>query len=812
MGKINNYIDQFLQNGTIGRKITIISMILVILPVLVLGIIAYSSAYNAVYSDIQSNLQVQVDDMQEASATVNNLTQNKVNSDLNLLKDLFYARGKPEIIDEKLVLTGSGNYIVNDNFEIVDNVQKMVGGAATVFQKQGDQAVRISTNVIGEDGKRAIGTTVSQAVYDAVIKQGKTYYGTAVVVGKKYITAYEPIKNSKGEIIGILFVGVDEASTVGVLKDQILRKTIGINGYMYVIEGKTGITLIHPSNEGKNDSDLPFIKEILAKKNGFIQYTYNGVDKVAAYAYYEPFDWIIIANASLSDFTGPIDAIRNTIIVVIILGIIGGIAVSYWFGRSITRRMNNLVDLSHQVTAGNLSADTQGCTGKDEIGILGRAFAEVVDTFERFRDEIQQISRAATDGRLDIRGEPGKFQGDYARIIEGVNETVDAMAQPVKEAMQLSSRYAGGDFSARMNPDLHVSGDFVVFRDALNTIGEDVSKAIGEIKIQMDEVVTAVGAVDTNVGAVTGGISQASHSISDVSEGVGQVAHIAGAVNILAERSGDNTRQIMNAMQDLASTVSDVAGKMNDVTVLTGNASELSSRGKKVAAMAESGMQGILKSSADIELMITDISNQMNEIGRIVDIISSIAEQTNLLALNAAIEAARAGEAGLGFAVVAGEVKDLATGSQKSAENIALIINSLQKKTVAIIDAVKTSLNEVKTGNEAVGETLEIFNEIVGSIAEINRNMNDVAAASEEQAASVEEVTASVHEFGDMITETAKESVGLAAASEQSSAAVDQIVTMITEVNTSTDQISHVVSQARESTRLIEEEMKRFKI
>lgn len=268
----------------------------------------------------------------------------------------------------------------------------------------------------------------------------------------------------------------------------------------------------------------------------------------------------------------------------------------------------------------------------------------------------------------------------------------------------------------------------------------------------------------------------------------------------------------MNAMQDLATTVSSVAGKMNDVTALTGTASELSTRGKQVAAKAETGMKGILSSSSEIEHMINDISQQMNEIGRIVDIISSIAEQTNLLALNAAIEAARAGEAGLGFAVVAGEVKELATGSQKSAENIASIISTLQKNTSAITSAVQTSLIEVKGGNEAVAETLGIFNEIVESIADIDKNMNDVAAASQEQAASVEEVTATVHEFGEMVQQTAKESIGLAAASEESSAAVEQIVTMITNVNTSMDEIRQAVAEARESTRHIDEEMSRFRI
>lgn len=809
MGKAHEYINRFLKDVTIGQKIRIICLILVIIPVLVLGIIAYSSAYNAVYSDIKSNLEVQVHDMKDASATVYNLTQNKVNSDLNILRQKFYAKGTPQIIDDKLVI-GSG-YVVNDNFEIVDEVQQMVGGAATVFQKKGDQAVRISTNVIGEDGKRAIGTTVSQAVYDAVINQGKTYYGTATVVGKKYITAYEPIKDASGNIIGILFVGVDENDTVGVLKSQIKSKVIGKTGYMYVLDS-TGTTIIHPTNEGKNDSDLPFIKEILENKEGFIDYTYNGAEKVAAYTYYQPYDWIIIANGSLSDFTGPIDAIRNTIIVVIIFGIIGGFAVSYWFGRSVTTRMNDLVDLSHQVTAGNFEGARQSFTGKDEIGVLGRAFSDVVATIRTFGDEIQQISGAATEGRLDVRGDSHKFQGEYVTIIEGVNQTVDAMAQPVQEAMRLSARYAAGDFSARMSPDLKVSGEFIVFRDALNTIGEDVSKAIAQVKERLSDLVDAVSAVDVNVGAVTGGISQTNRSIEDVSEGTGQVAQIAAAVNNLAEHSGDNTRQIMNAMNDLATTVASVASKMNDVTSLTGNAAELSTRGKQVAAKAESGMQGIIQSSSEIESMSIDISSQMNEIGRIVDIIGSIAEQTNLLALNAAIEAARAGEAGLGFAVVAGEVKDLANGSQRSAENIASIISTLQKKTGAITDAVKVSMDEVKTGNEAVGETLLLFNEIVESISEIDRNMNDVAAASEEQAASVQEVTATVHEFGDMVQQTAKESIGLAAASEESSAAVSQIVTMINDVNNSMDQISQVVSKARDSVQMIEEEMGRFRI
>jgi len=805
---IKESITEWFDNATIGRKITLICLILVIIPTLVLGFVAYTSAESAIHDSILLNLKTQSQDLEEATKTAYELTQVKVKSDLNVLHENFYAKGKPEIINGNLMLGSS--YKVNDNFEIVDNVQKLLGGAATIFQKKGDQAIRISTNVIGEDGKRAIGTPVSDKVYDAVINKGQTYYGTATVVGKKYITAYEPIKNAANESIGILFVGVEEASTIGILQDQIKNKKIGENGYVYVLNS-SGTALIHPTREGKNDSDLPFIKEIITKKEGTLEYSWDGKDKIAVFSYFEPFDWIIVATADYHDFTGPIEeAIRNTIILVVILGIAGGFVVATLFGRSISTRMDELVTLARQVRDGNLSGRTDRTFKKDEIGILGQAFTDVVLTFQNFRDEIRALSTAAASGDLKTRGDTGKFKGDYALIIQGVNDTVDAMAVPLNEAMALSKRYASGDFTARMNPELDLKGEFLTFRDALNTIGTDVSQALDAVRTQMKELNRQMNDVSLRVDEVNTETKTAHKSIEDVSEGVSQVAAIATAVNDLADKSGMATQQILAAMQDLATTVSSVAAKMEHVSALTHMAAELSEKGKEAAGLAESGMHGIMASSSEIDEMNQQISGQMQEINRIVDIISSIAEETNLLALNAAIEAARAGEAGLGFAVVAAEVKELANESQKSAENIAAIISDLQKKSGAMAKAVQNSMTEVKNGNNAVSETLAVFNEIVDSISTINSNMSEVAAASEEQAASVEEVTATVNEFSEMVQQTAKESVGLAAASEESSAAVGQITQMVAQVNESMDRIKQTTELAEQAVKRIEAEMGQF--
>ena len=185
----------------------------------------------------------------------------------------------------------------------------------------------------------------------------------------------------------------------------------------------------------------------------------------------------------------------------------------------------------------------------------------------------------------------------------------------------------------------------------------------------------------------------------------------------------------------------------------------------------------------------------MDEIGRIVDVITGIAEQTGLLALNAAIEAARAGDAGMGFAVVADEVKSLALESQKSAENIATIIGNLQKKSLMVSDSMKTSSNEVKAGNEAVGKTLQVFDQIVQAINEVHQNMTEVAGAAEEQAAAVQEITASITEVDDMVRQTAKEAVNSAAATEEVSASVEQINRVVTDASIALQRISSDMSQ-----------------
>ena len=513
--------------------------------------------------------------------------------------------------------------------------------------------------------------------------------------------------------------------------------------------------------------------------------------------------------------TSNAETAKTTMIIITILGAIIGIGFAYALTRSITGPLAKTVEMIEEMRHGHLGMRLS-MNRKDEIGILagsmdtfaqnlqhevigimkliasgekvasvtimddrdeiGPALKETVDTLNNLLEETKQLSESAAEGDLNIRGDVIRFKGGYRDIIAGINTTIENIIGPVNEAMNLAAAYAIGDFSAKFNRDIQVKGDFIPFRDSLEKIGIDTGQAIGQVKNEVDSLLA--------------GMEETSASVEEVTAGAQNLAHNAEMVSDLSEKSSNGVAQVLQAMNDLSVTVSAVAGQANEVANLTQETDDLSKKGAGLVERTDQGMQKITYSFNETDKVIDEIGEQMENIGTIVNVISSIADQTNLLALNAAIEAARAGDAGLGFAVVADEVKALALESQQSAEKIAKLITDLQKKSKVVTESMKTSLNDVEEGNVAVKEALTVFNKIADAIALVSMRIGEVAGASEEQAASVQEISASVHELGSLIEQSAKEATDSSAATEEASAALDQITRVITDATASVDRIS----------------------
>ncbi len=406
------------------------------------------------------------------------------------------------------------------------------------------------------------------------------------------------------------------------------------------------------------------------------------------------------------------------------------------------------------------------------------SLAESINNLVR---DAERLSNAAIEGKLDIRADASRHQGDFRKVVEGVNSTLDSVIIPVHEALRVSKEYANYKFNVRVDPSLNVAGDWIEFKEALNNIGIQVS--------------AAVGLINRYLADLSSNAEEAAASIEEVSAGAQQVAKNAGGVSVNAEMGNDGISQVLRAMEDLTVTVGEVSQRAEHVSTSATQANQFSKIGIDLARKSETSMVGISESANEVDVIVQDINHQMDEIGKIVRLISDIASQTNLLALNAAIEAARAGEAGRGFAVVAAEVKSLAQDSRQSAENIADMISTLQGKAKSATIAMEKSGETVKEGSKSLAETLEAFDKIARSIEDITRNSMDVASASEEQAASVQEITASVNEVSSLVINTAKEAGDAAAATEEASASIEQIGKVVTNVSDIVETISQEMAK-----------------
>jgi Cache 3/Cache 2 fusion domain len=133
---------------------------------------------------------------------------------MKLLKSKAAALGAPSVNGEEAVAGKAlpalhfGATKMNNNFALVDEVQKEVGGTATIFVKIGDEFVRVATNVKKDDGSRAIGTILDpKGKAIAAIAKGESYFGETDILGKPYVTGYEPIRDASGNVIGVYYVG-----------------------------------------------------------------------------------------------------------------------------------------------------------------------------------------------------------------------------------------------------------------------------------------------------------------------------------------------------------------------------------------------------------------------------------------------------------------------------------------------------------------------------------------------------------------------------------------------------------------------------
>ncbi|MBE0510261.1 MAG: methyl-accepting chemotaxis protein [Chromatiales bacterium] len=276
------------------------------------------------------------------------------------------------------------------------------------------------------------------------------------------------------------------------------------------------------------------------------------------------------------------------------------------------------------------------------------------------------------------------------------------------------------------------------------------------------------------------------HSMREVSSSTSQLAAAAEELSAITiesnqaiETQRSETEQVATAMNEMSATVQEVSESAHKAAQAAHGADGSASKGRDVVQQTVDSIGQLADDVRSTSSVIRKLEGEAENIGTVLDVIRGIAEQTNLLALNAAIEAARAGEQGRGFAVVADEVRSLASRTQDSTTEIQTMIEALQHEARAAVDAMAKGEAQAESGVEKAAMAGEALAEITRAVTAINDMNTHIASAAEEQSAVAEEINrniATISEVAEHNTENAEQT---SRASEELAHLASQLQTLV---------------------------------
>ncbi|RQT79227.1 methyl-accepting chemotaxis protein [Burkholderia cepacia] len=501
----------------------------------------------------------------------------------------------------------AGGQPLDLDYSIPDQFLKKSGAIATIFARDGDDFVRITTSLKKQDGARAVGTKLDRAgpAY-APLVAGRVYTGLAKLFGRPYITQYKPVTDATGRVIGALFVGLDIGAELKLVEDGIRALKIGSNGYYFVLDASQGPSrgtfVVHPDAAGApaDDTRAPYA-QMLAAGTGRLAYTStdpaahdNGpTAKFVSFTTIPQWQWLVGGIALDDELLAGMRATRNRFLMIGAL-LVAAFATLFVIvvRRVVSRPLDAAARASERYAAGDLSVRIRddaamrgnaGHAGNDEIGRLVQAVDGIGDGLARIVEQVRNSSADIARGTVDIAAGSGDMAARIATQASSVEQTAASMEQ-ITAAVQQSAEHA-----AQANA-------LVAHASAAATNGD---AAVQRVVATMDDI----GRATRRIAEITGTI-----------EGIAfQTNILALNAAVEAARAGEHGKGFAVVAAEVRTLAQRSAAAVKEIDALSAESSTTVEQGYRIADAARGTMRDIVARVDQVSTLIGEISAASRE-------------------------------------------------------------------------------------------------------------------------------------------------------------------------------------------------------
>ncbi|PHQ40598.1 histidine kinase [Halorubrum persicum] len=470
-------------------------------------------------------------------------------------------------------------------------------------------------------------------------------------------------------------------------------------------------------------------------------------------------------------FLGAVVAIYNTLLIV---------------RRDFVAPIRQLETGADAIAAGNIAireskdlpdSGLAGSDQPDEIGKLVNSFVEV----ERYLGVVSSQAEALAAQEFDDPALDEEVPGSFGDSLDEMAANLEAYTTELESLVDAFGDAAGrardGDLTATIDDEALATDEnrYAELIENYNRLVTTLGGTVGDVASFTGEVADASADVRASMDEVDGASEEVARSVQEISDG--------------AAEQTEKLESVSGEMSTLSATVEEIAASADDAAATARSAAERGRAGREEATEAIAELEALEARIAETATAVEDLVDRIGEIDEIASVIDGIAEETNLLALNASIEAARADGSGDGFAVVADEVKALAEETREEAAAISGRIDEVQAastETAADVDAMES---QVSDGVDTIESTLREFEEVVEDVTTVDETVQEISDATDDQARTTQEVVDMVDGIASVSRQTATEAETVAAAAEEQTATVSEVTRRVHALSDQSDEL-----------------------